>query len=196
MSDGFAALLGAIRGCTACAGLPLGPKPVVRGAASARLLIVSQAPGTAAHASGLTFDDASGDRLRGWLALDRATFYDAARIAIMPMGFCYPGRLPRGGDRPPRRECAPLWHDRLRAELPDIRLTLLVGGHAIRAGLPGAARRGMTAAVQGWRDHLPDRLPLPHPSWRTTRWQRDHPWFETTLLPELRRRVAAILAGH
>jgi uracil-DNA glycosylase len=196
MTDGFAALLGAIRGCTACAGLPLGPKPVVRGSSAARLLIVSQAPGTAAHASGLTFDDASGDRLRDWLAIDRATFYDAARIAIMPMGFCYPGRLPQGGDRPPRRECAPLWHGRLRAELPQVRLTLLVGSYAIRACLPGTGRQSMTDTVRGWRGHLPDCVPMPHPSWRTTGWQRNNPWFETELLPALRQRVTAILAEH
>lgn len=191
---GFARLLAAVRGCTACAGLPLGPRPLFRGAPSARLLIVSQAPGTAAHESGLSFNDPSGDRLRGWLGVDRDTFYDEARIAIMPMSFCYPGRLPLGGDAPPRPECAPLWHDRLRAALPEIRLTLYVGSHAIRRYLPGAARTSMTEAVAGWRTHLPDVIPTPHPSWRTNAWQRKHVWFETDLLPELRERVAAVLA--
>lgn len=192
--EDFDRLLAEMRGCTACAGLPLGPKPLMRGAATARLLIISQAPGTKAHETGLSFNDPSGDRLRDWLGIDRATFYDAARIAIMPMGFCYPGRLPRGGDRPPRPECAPLWHDRLRAGLGEVRLTLLVGSHAIRHCLPDGRRRSMTEAVAGWRAHLPDIIPTPHPSWRTTAWLRKHPWFETDLLPVLQDRVAAILS--
>lgn len=190
----FAALMTEMRACTACAGLPLGPKPLMRGAASARLLIVSQAPGTAAHVSGLSFDDASGDLLRDWLGIDRAIFYDEARVALMPMGFCYPGRLPRGGDAPPRSECAPLWHARMRARLTEIRLTVVVGSYAIRHYLPGAARRSMTEAVAGWRDHLPGTVPTPHPSWRTGAWQRNHPWFATELLPALRARVASVLA--
>lgn len=190
----FDRLLAEIRACTACADLPLGPKPVMRGEPSARLLIVSQAPGTAAHATGLSFNDPSGDRLRDWLGLDRAAFYDETRVAIMPMGFCYPGRLPRGGDRPPRPECAPLWHARLHAALPDIRLTLYVGSHAIRHYLPDGAMRSMTATVRDWRRYLPAAIPTPHPSWRTAAWQRNHPWFETDLLPELRRRVAVVLA--
>lgn len=145
----FARLLAEVRCCTACRDLPLGPKPLMRGAATARLLIVSQAPGTAAHQTGLSFNDPSGDRLREWLGVDRATFYDEERIALLPMGFCYPGRLPRGGDKPPRRECAPLWHDRLRAQLTDVRLTVIVGSYAIRHYLPGAARLSMTEAVRG-----------------------------------------------
>ena len=192
---GFADLLAAMRACTACADLPLGPKPLMRGSATARLLIVSQAPGTAAHNSGLSFNDPSGDRLRGWLGLDRAAFYDEARVALMPMGFCYPGRLPGGGDAPPRPECAPLWHDRLRAGLTGVRLTVIVGSHAIRHYLAGAARLSMTDAVAGWRGHLPDTVPTPHPSWRTNAWQRKHPWFETELLPALRARVSDVMAG-
>lgn len=190
----FSRLVAEARACTACEGLPLGPRPVIRAGASARLLIISQAPGTKAHETGLSFNDPSGDRLRDWLALDRDTFYDEARVAIMPMGFCYPGRLPRGGDAPPRPECAPLWHDRLRAGLTEVRLTLLVGSYAIRHYLPGGRSRSMTEAVAGWCDHLPDIIPTPHPSWRTTAWQRKHPWFETELLPALRNRVAAILS--
>src|SRR4051794_8660925 len=187
----FANLRAEIRACSLCAAeLPLGARPVVRGLPSARLLITSQAPGTRVHETGLSFNDRSGDRLRDWLGLDRTAFYDESRVAIMPMGFCYPGRLPNGGDAPPRRECAPLWHARYRAFLPEIRLTLLVGSYAIRHYLgPGA----MTDIVARWRAFGPATLPLPHPSWRTTGWARRHPWFEGELLPELRARVAAAL---
>ncbi len=192
----FVRLLSEVRACTACDDLPLGPRPLMRGAAGARLLVISQALGTAAHETGLSFNDPSGDRLRDWLGIGRETFYDESRIAIMPMGFCYPGRLPRGGDRPPRPECAPLWHDRLRAGLTGVRLTLLVGSYAIRHYLPGARRQTMTEAVRGWRGHLPEIVPTPHPSWRTMAWQRDNPWFAVELLPELRRLVrAAVLTA-
>jgi uracil-DNA glycosylase len=186
----FDALLIRARACTACDGLPLGPLPLVRAGATARLLIISQAPGTKAHASGLSFDDPSGDRLRGWLGMDRETFYDEGRVAIMPMGFCYPGRLPRGGDVPPRPECAPLWHEPILAVMPDVALTLYVGSYAIKGYLP--AYRTMTAAVVDWRGHGPDSLPLPHPSWRTNAWEKKNPWFTEELLPELRRRVGAL----
>jgi uracil-DNA glycosylase len=185
-------LLAEVRACTRCAAaLPLGPRPVLRGSATARLLIISQAPGTAVHQTGLSFNDRSGDRLRFWLGIDRATFYDEARIAIMPMGLCYPGRAPAGGDLPPRPECAPLWHERVLRRLPAVALTLLVGSYAIEHYLPG--HPSMTAAVAAWRDALPRFLPLPHPSWRTTAWERKNPWFGEELLPELRRRVAALL---
>lgn len=187
------ALLARVRACRVCAAhLPLGPRPVVRGSERARLLIISQAPGTRAHETGLSFDDRSGDRLRDWLGIDRATFYDEGRVAIMPMGFCYPGVLPGGGDRPPRRECAPLWHPPLRAAFRGVELTLLVGSYAIAAYL-GPEGRVMTEAVRAWRRFLPTYLPLPHPSWRTTAWLRRNPWFETELLPELRRMVLACL---
>lgn len=175
------------RACTACAGLPLGPLPLVRAGATARLMVISQAPGTRAHASGLSFDDPSGDRLRGWLGMDREVFYDEGRVAVMPMGFCYPGRLPKGGDAPPRPECAPLWHEPILAALPELRLTLYIGSYAINAYLPG--HRTMTAAVADWRAHGVGVLPLPHPSWRTVSWEKKNPWFTTELLPELRRRL-------
>ncbi|MEP4378330.1 MAG: uracil-DNA glycosylase family protein [Alphaproteobacteria bacterium] len=181
------AILAAARACTVCEGLPLGPLPLVRAGASARLLIISQAPGTKAHASGLSFDDPSGDRLREWLGMDRDVFYDEGHVAIMPMGFCYPGRLPRGGDAPPRPECAPLWHDSILSAMPDVRLTLYVGSYAIRAYLPGY--RTMTDAVVDWRSHGDTSLPLPHPSWRTVSWEKKNPWFTHELLPELKRRV-------
>ncbi len=172
------------RACTVCAAvLPLGPRPVFRVSATARLLIVGQAPGTRVHESGVPFDDASGERLRSWLGTDRDTFYDARRIAIVPMGLCYPGRQASGGDAPPRRECAPLWQQRLVALMPDIRLTLLVGRYAqVYAVGPG----NMTERVRAFRSYLPARFPLPHPSWRTVGWERRNPGFETEALPALR----------
>ena len=191
------ALLAKARACTHCAEhLPLGPRPVIRGTTSARLMIISQAPGTRVHETGLSFNDPSGDRLRDWLGVDRATFYDESRIAIMPMGFCYPGRDPKGGDKPPRPECAPLWHPTLRPAFTGVELTLLVGSYALRRYLPGphGTRRGsMTETVAAWRDLLPAVLPLPHPSWRNTAWIRRNPWFEAELLPVLRQRVAELI---
>ncbi|HKT18923.1 MAG TPA: uracil-DNA glycosylase family protein [Stellaceae bacterium] len=188
------ALFAEIRGCAVCAPhLPLGPRPVLRGQASARLLITSQAPGTKVHETGLSFDDRSGDRLRQWLGIDRETFYDETRIAILPMGLCYPGRSEGGGDLPPRPECAPLWHARVLGVLPRIELTLLVGSYAIAYYLAAAKRRSMTETVAAWRDFLPRYLPLPHPSWRAMMFERRNPWFEAELLPELRRRVKALV---
>jgi uracil-DNA glycosylase len=188
----LARLMREARACRLCAKeLPLGPRPVLRGRASARLLVISQAPGTKVHETGLSFDDRSGDRLRRWMGVDRDTFYDEARVAIMPMGFCYPGRYASGGDLPPRPECAPLWHAKLLAKLPRIELTLLVGSYAIAYYLE--ERQSMTDAVARWADYLPAHLPLPHPSWRTTDWERKNPWFARKLLPELRARVAALL---
>jgi uracil-DNA glycosylase len=190
----LAGLMRQVMACDVCAPhLPLGPRPVVRGHASARLLVVSQAPGTRAHETGLSFNDRSGDRLREWLGLERDRFYDEARVAIMPMGFCYPGRLARGGDRPPRPECAPLWHDRLRAHWPAVSLMLLVGSYAIDRYLAGRRRATLTETVASWRDYLPALLPLPHPSWRTIKWEHDNPWFRVELLPDLRRRIADLL---
>ncbi len=194
MIDDFDRLLAEIRACRVCAAqLPLGPRPIVRGRPSARLLIVSQAPGTRVHQTGLSFDDKSGDRLRSWLGLDRETFYDESRVAIMPIGFCYPGRS-KGGDRPPRPECAPLWHARLRALLPAVGLTVLAGGHAIRHYLPPTRAGSMTDAIARWREFLPAMFVLPHPSWRAALWLRRNPWFEAELLPELRARVGEALS--
>jgi len=190
----LAGLLGQIRACTLCAAhLPLGPRPVVRGAASARLVITSQAPGTRVHETGLSFNDRSGDVLRDWLGIDRAIFYDETRIAVIPMGFCYPGRDKAGGDLPPRKECAPLWHGRLLPFFPENRLTILAGSYAIAYYLGARRKRTMGETVRAWRDYLPQFFPLPHPSWRNIHWARKNPWFEAELLPELRRRVAAIL---
>jgi uracil-DNA glycosylase len=189
----LAALAAEIRACRVCVDhLPLGPRPVFRGSATARLLIASQAPGTKVHETGLSFNDPSGDRLRQWLQMDRDTFYDESRVAIVPMGFCYPGRLPNGGDAPPRPECAPLWRDRLLARMPAIRLTLLVGGYAIRHALGAGS---MTERVRDVRAHLPRYLALPHPSWRTTAWERRNPWFGEQVLPALRAAVREALHG-
>lgn len=193
MSESLAAVVAAARACRLCAeSLPLGPRPVLRAGPDARLLIVGQAPGTRAHETGLPWNDASGDRLRDWMGIGRDAFYDETRVALVPMGLCYPGRLPRGGDRPPRPECAPTWHARLRAGLPRIELTVLAGAYAQRHYLGSRGGASVAATVAAWRRFLPDRLPLPHPSWRTRGWVARNPWFETELLPELRARVAAL----
>lgn len=185
-------LLRDVRACTVCAAaLPLGPRPVVRMAATARLLIIGQAPGTRVHASGVPWDDPSGERLRAWTSLDATTFYDPAKIAIMPMGFCYPGVAASGGDAPPRRQCAPLWHAALRAHLADVRLTLLVGLYAQKAYWPG--RLTLTETVRRFAEGPAAFFPLPHPSWRSTGWMRRNPWFEAEIVPVLRDRVSAAL---
>jgi uracil-DNA glycosylase len=193
--DDFDRLLAEIRACTICAAsLPLGPRPVLRGRPTARLVIISQAPGTRVHETGLSFNDRSGDRLRDWLAMDRATFYDEARVAILPVGFCYPGRDPRsGGDLPPRPECAPLWHPRLLPHFSSVQLTLLVGSYAIYQFLPQSRKFPLAATIARWREFLPDYFVLPHPSWRTTAWERKHAWFAGELLPELRAATTSVL---
>lgn len=191
--DGLEALLAEVRACRVCEEhLPLGPRPILRADARARVLIVGQAPGTRVHATGIPWNDPSGDRLRGWLAVDRDMFYDERRFAIIPTGFCYPGRG-RSGDLPPRPECAPLWHPRLRALLPNVRLTLLVGQYAHAFYLAERRKGALTATVRAWREYLPEFLPLPHPSPRNTRWLTVNPWFEREVVPELRERVHALL---
>jgi uracil-DNA glycosylase len=180
------------RACTVCAGhLPLGPRPVFRVSTTARLLIIGQAPGTKVHVSGIPWNDPSGDRLRGWLMMDRDQFYDESRIAIVPMGLCYPGRLPNGGDAPPRPECAPLWQSRLLDAMPTIQLTLLVGSYALTHVLGKGA---MSDRVHKFREYLPRYFPLPHPSWRTSGWERKNPWFQEQALPALRDAVARALS--
>jgi uracil-DNA glycosylase len=168
--------------------LPLGPRPVFRVSATAKLLIISQAPGTKVHETGIPWNDASGDRLRRWLNMNRDSFYDSTRIAIMPMGFCYPGRLPNGGDAPPRPECAPAWHDSFLGLMPEIKLSLLIGSYAQTCYLgPG----NMTDRVRNFAAN-PKYFSLPHPSWRTIGWEKNNPWFGEKVLPALRRAVAAI----
>ena len=180
------------RRCRTCADLPLGPRPVFRVSATARLLIVGQAPGTKVHETGIPWNDPSGDRLRQWLGMTREAFYDGRTIAIVPIGLCYPGRLAGGGDAPPRPECAPLWRGKLLALMPAVRLTLLVGNYAQTDALgPGA----MTDRVRRFRAFLPAFFPLPHPSWRTMAWERRNPWFGEEVLLALREAVAAALAS-
>jgi uracil-DNA glycosylase len=194
--SGLLTLLAEIRACRICAAhLPHGPRPVLRASFTAKLCIIAQAPGIRVHESGLSFDDPSGDRLRDWLAIDRETFYDESRVAIIGMGFCFPGHDAHGGDRPPRRECADAWHDRLFAVLPPFRLTLLVGTYALDRYLGDAAKANMTETVKAWRDYAPRIIPLPHPSWRNNAWLKNNPWFADELLPYLRKRVARLLAA-
>lgn len=194
MDETFAATLARIRACTLCAPLlPLGPRPVLRASPTARLLIVGQAPGTRVHETGIPWNDRSGDRLRQWLDLDGGHFYDDSRVAIVPTGLCYPGRDPKGGDLPPRPECAPLWHPVILPLLTRIELVLAVGSYAQAVLLGDARRPTMTATVAAWREYAPRLFPLPHPSWRTTAWERKNPWFTADLLPQLRQRVHALL---
>lgn len=192
---GLQQLLDEVRACRLCeAHLPLGPRPVLQASASARILIAGQAPGRKVHASGRPFTDASGDRLRAWLGMPADVFYDPGRVAIVPMGFCYPGTGPHG-DLPPRPECAPQWRERVMQELPHLQLTLVIGQYAQAYHLPDSSGQSVTQAVLSWRQHWPAVVPLPHPSPRNNRWLRLNPWFETELLPQLQVRVAAVLAG-
>ena len=194
MTNSLEVLLSEIRACRHCeAHLPLGPRPVVVADPTARLLIIGQAPGTKVHETGIPWNDRSGDTLRGWLDMDRDQFYDPEKVAIMPMGFCYPGVLPKGGDAPPRPECAPLWHKRLLAALPNIQLTLLAGMYAQAAYLGKARKKTLTSTVEAWREYGPELMPLPHPSWRSGNLLRRNPWFEAELLPDLRARVRSLL---
>ncbi|MBV0933711.1 uracil-DNA glycosylase family protein [Marinobacterium weihaiense] len=187
-------LLQEIRACRRCAEhLPLGPRPVVQAAAGARLLIVGQAPGLKVHQTGIPFNDASGDRLRDWLGMSREAFYNPEQVAIVPMGFCYPGRG-RAGDNPPRPECAPAWRQPLLDLLPDIELTLLVGRYAQEWHLGKGV--SLTERVRHWRDLPPNIIPLPHPSPRNNLWLRRNPWFEQELLPELKARIASFRAQY
>lgn len=198
------ALVAEIKACRYCRDqtdgrpLPHEPRPVLRVSSTARIGVFGQAPGTRVHASGKPFTDPSGVRLRQWMGVTDDEFYDDTRIAIVPMGFCFPGLDAKGGDLPPRRECAPLWRDRLMAALPALDLILLVGQYAQRWHLGTEARAGLTDTVQRWREITgrpgrPLLVPLPHPSWRNNGWIRRHPWFEAELLPWLRLQVRARL---
>jgi uracil-DNA glycosylase len=189
-------LLSDIRACRACAGeLPHEPRPVVWVKAGTRLLVCGQAPGRRVHESGIPFTDPSGDRLRGWLGVDSATFYGNEAIGVAGMAFCYPGTNPNGGDYPPPKRCAELWRRSLLDALPKVELTLLVGSYAQNWALGLRAKASMTETVQAWRDYLPDLLPMPHPSWRNTGWLRRNPWFEQEVTPYLRERVAGLLGA-
>ncbi len=182
-----------IAACTLCAAhLPLGPRPIARFSATSRILIIGQAPGTKVHLSGVPWDDDSGDRLRDWLGLDKTTFYDEAQVAQMPMGFCYPGKV-SGGDAPPRKECAPQWHDAVLDVLPKDRLTLLVGIHAQARYMPHLKRLSLSDRVSRFGEDLPF-VALPHPAWRSRMFMAKHPWFEAEVLPQLRQKVREALA--
>ena len=186
-------LLAEIANCTLCAEhLPLGPRPVLQLHPQARILIAAQAPGRKVHEAGMPFADASGQRLREWLGVTPEIFYDPCRIAIVPMGFCFPGKG-TSGDKPPRRECAPAWRQKLLPYLRDVQLTLVIGQYAQAWHLPDASA-SVTAAVAAWRDHWPTVVPLPHPSPRNNPWLKRNPWFERDLLPLLRTRVAELVS--
>ncbi len=181
-----------VRRCTICASsLPLGPRPVFQLHQNARILIAGQAPGRKVHVSGVPFDDASGDRLRSWLGLTSVEFYDPTKIAILPMGFCYPG-TGNSGDLPPRPECEVQWRKTLLSRLSNLQLTVVIGQYALDYHLPNAPK-SVTDAVLGWRDHLPNALPLPHPSPRNNIWLKKNPWFELEVLPVLKDRVKSVL---
>jgi uracil-DNA glycosylase len=185
-------VLVAVRACRICeAVLPLGPRPVLSAASTARILVVGQAPGLRVHTTGIPWDDLSGERLRTWMGVKPEVFYDPARIAIIPMGHCYPGRG-SSGDLPPRRECAIYWLPHLLARLPRIELTLLIGHHAQRHFLAGRRRPTLAATVRAWKEYGPEYLPLPHPSPRNQPWLLQHPWFERQVVPQLRARVRAL----
>jgi uracil-DNA glycosylase len=181
------------KGCRLCeAVLPHQPKPVFLVGRTARLLIIGQAPGRRVHETGLPWNDPSGDVLREWLNMDRDAFYDTTRIAIVPAGLCYPGTV-AGSDLPPPKACAPTWQPRFRAALKDVRLSLLVGMYAQAFYLKEARKRTLGETVRAWREYLPEFFPLPHPSWRNYAWLKKNPWFESEVIPALRRRVAACL---
>ncbi|MEO9337879.1 uracil-DNA glycosylase family protein [Mesorhizobium sp. SB112] len=195
------AVAGEIRACRICVERPVGkplphePRPVVVASNTARILIAGQAPGTKVHATGIPFNDASGDRLRDWLGVSREQFYDSDLFAIAPMGFCFPGQDSKGGDLPPRRECAPAWRERLMESMPQINLVLTIGIYAQAWHLGRLRAKSLTETVMGWRGYAeavtngPMILPLPHPSWRNTGWIKKNPWFETDLLPFLKAEI-------
>ena len=188
-------LLADIRACVACEpALPLGARPVLSAARSAKLLIIGQAPGTKVHQTGIPWNDPSGDRLRQWLQLDKSQFYDESQIAIVPMGFCYPGKG-KSGDLPPRKECAELWHEKVLASLPNVELTLLVGQYSQRHYLNDSYKT-LTERVRNFRDFAPKFLPLPHPSPRNQIWLKKNSWFETEVLPSLRQKVSELGLGR
>lgn len=189
---GFVRLIEDIRACELCDDLPLGPRPVLQAHPSARILIVGQAPGTAVHRTGIPFNDPSGDRLRDWLGVSRETFYDPHQVALIPMGFCYPGRG-KGGDLPPPPRCAAAWRTPLLEHLQSVELTVLVGRYAIDWHLPERRRDPLTAVTGDWASYLPGLLPLPHPSPRNLMWLRKNPWLEKQVIPVLHKRVAQIL---
>ncbi len=199
MSRSLAPLLKEIRACRICidapdrAPLPHDPRPVLQASRSARIAVFGQAPGNLVHQTGVPFNDPSGDRLRDWMGVTREAFYDPKKLAIIPMGFCFPGYDAKGGDLPPRRECARAWRERLMDALPNIETAILVGGYAQKWHLKARASKSLTDTVRGWRDVAPAFFPTPHPSWRNNAWLKKNPWFESDVLPALRRRVRRLM---
>jgi uracil-DNA glycosylase len=181
-----------IKACTVCDGLPLGPRPILQFSPSSKLLIVGQAPGRITHRKGVPFDDPSGDRLRDWLGVSRDTFYDASNIAIVPMGFCFPG-TGKNGDLPPRTECAATWRDEVMQTLVSVDFTIVIGRFAIDWHLPRYAKYSVTQAVKSWQDVWPKQIVLPHPSPRNNRWLKSNPWFSKDLIPRLQERVGHLI---
>jgi uracil-DNA glycosylase len=189
-------LLAEVRACRICvAELPLGPRPVLRACVTARVVIVGQAPGVRVHESGVPWDDPSGNRLRDWLGLTPDTFYDESLIAIIPQGFCYPGKG-ANGDKPPRRECTAHWHQRLFAALPNVEVFVLAGLYAQAYHLGARRKKNLTETVRSWRDYAPRYFPTPHPSWHNNRWLKQNPWFAAECLPALRAAVQARIKDH
>jgi len=186
-------LLQEIRNCIVCQNdLPLGVRPVVRAHPTSKILVVGQAPGKKVHQSGIPWDDPSGNRLRKWMGIDAETFYEEKNLAIVPMGFCYPGKG-KSGDLPPRKECAPLWHQRLLDQMPDLQLTLLIGQYAQKYYLGKNRKRNLTLTVKAYNEYLPQYIVLPHPSPRNTYWLSKNPWFEEEVIPVLQAKVASLL---
>ena len=182
-----------IRSCTLCTEhLPLGPRPIIQVSSTARILVVGQAPGSRVHETGIPFDDPSGDRLREWMGIDKEVFYDDKKIALVPMGFCFPG-TGKSGDLPPRPECADTWRVKLLEQLPNIKLTIIVGQYAQAWHLDKSIKENLTETVMAWKSYWPKAIPLPHPSPRNNIWLKKNPWFEEEVLPSLRRKVKAVL---
>lgn len=200
MARSLTPLLKDIRACRLCveaparAPLPHEPRPVLQASRRARLAIFGQAPGKLVHETGIPFNDPSGDRLRDWMGLTREDFYDPDKLAIIPMGFCFPGYDAKGSDLPPRKECAPQWREAIMAAMPKVETAILVGGYAQRWHLGARAEKSLTATVERWREFAPEFFPTPHPSWRNNAWLKKHPWFEAETLPALRKRVRALVA--
>jgi uracil-DNA glycosylase len=193
MSQSLASLEKEIRACTLCTDhLPLGPRPVIQVSTSASILIVGQAPGSRVHETGVPFDDPSGDRLRDWLGIDKDIFYDKSKIALVPMGFCFPG-TGKSGDLPPRPECADTWRVKLLEQLPNIKLTIVVGQYAQAWHLDKANKENLTETVRAWKEYWPRAIPLPHPSPRNNIWLKKNSWFEGNVLPSLKKRIRALL---
>jgi len=188
----LAALLQSVRSCTICKDLPLGPRPILQGSANAKILIAGQAPGRITHNKGVPFDDPSGKRLRTWMGISDEIFYDANKIAILPMGFCFPG-TGKSGDLPPRPECAKAWHKQLLAHFSDVEMTLIIGQYAIDWHVNDGRKMTLTARAKEWTSKFPESLILPHPSPRNNRWLKNNPWFELEVVPAIQTHIQKLL---